>query len=435
MEQLNPDYKPITSAKTSNYFTKDHFKKQIERIKVASEVAQKRMDYHVAHDDNILYAIEIVERFLRKRPCICYGGQAINAHLPSSHKIYDPQFSIPDYDFFSPSPNKDIELLVNLLQNAGFQDVSIREGMHEGTVKVYVDYIPVADVTAIHPQIYKTLYRRSAVFDGIHYMDATSLRMLMYLELSRPRGEVSRWSKVFERLMIFNEFIPIRPCKVYHTNIDISHTHVNIIIQFIIHNKRIFAGADLLEMYDVAMETNKVYLDITEKKPILFYSPSSYKDAVEIISQFRSLHNSKRFSIQTFTIHKADMIPFLTMIKYGKQIVACIIEYSACHSYINAESQYGKIKIASLDTLITLYFSLGLINRRLFNIGSIECMANKLVEISMKIRNNYGYDKFPFISVKCRGHQTSLPSLIRAKVNRISRKKRNANRKTYRYRR
>ena len=433
--ELNPDYKPITSAKTSNYFTKDHFKKQIERIKMASEVAQKKMDYHVAHDEDILYAIEIVEQFLRKRPCICYGGQAINAHLPSSHKIYDPRFSIPDYDFFSPSPNKDIELLVKLLQNAGFQDVSMREGMHEGTIKVYVDYIPVADITAIHPQIYKTLYRRAAVFDGIHYLDATSLRMLMYLELSRPRGEVARWSKVFERLMIFNEFIPIRTCKVYHRDVNITHTHVNIMIQFIINNKRIFAGADLLEFYDVAMQTDNVYLDITEKRPILFYSPTSYKDAVEIVSQFRSLHNSKRFSIQTFSIHKADMIPFFTMIKYGKQIIACIIEYSACHSYINAESHFGKIKIASLDTLITLYFSLGLINKRLFNIGSIECMANKLIEISMKIRNNYGNSKLPFISVKCSGHQTSLPSLIREKVNRISRKKKALNRKTYRQQR
>jgi hypothetical protein len=125
------------------------------------------------------------------------------------------------------------------------------------------------------------------------------------------------------------------------------------------------------------------------------------------------------------------MIPFFTMIKYGKQIIACIIEYSACHSYINADSPYGKIKIASLDTLITLYFSLGLIQKHLFNIGSIECMANKLIEISIKIRNSYGYDKLPFISVKCSGHQTSLPSLIRAKVSRISRKKKNVNRKTY----
>ena len=80
MELLNPE-KLITSAEISNYFTKDHFKKQIELIKMASEVAQKKMDYYVSHDDNILYAIEIVERFLRKTRRICYGGQAINAHF------------------------------------------------------------------------------------------------------------------------------------------------------------------------------------------------------------------------------------------------------------------------------------------------------------------------------------------------------------------
>ena len=431
MQQLHPNYNTITSTKILNYYTKDHLKKQIELIKMASEVAQKKMDYYMAHNDDILYAIKIIEQFLRKTHRLCYGGQAINAHLPSSHKIYDPQYSIPDYDFFSPSVNKDVELLVQILQNAGFQEISIREGMHEGTIKIYINYISVADITAIHPHIYKTLYKKSVIFDGIHYLDASSLRMLMYLELSHPRGEVSRWSKVFERLMIFNEFIPIKHCKIYHKHINITHDHINIIVNFIIYNKRIFASADLLEFYDIAMQTNNVQLDITEKKPILFYSPSSYKDAVEIVSQFKSLHNSKHFSIQNFTIHTADMIPFFTIIKYGKQTIACIIEYSACHSYINAESQYGKIKIASLDTLITLYFSLGLLHTHLFNIGSIECMANKLIEISMKIRNNFGYNKLPFISVKCSGHQTSLPSLIRAKINRISRKRKNAIRKTY----
>jgi hypothetical protein len=228
--------------------------------------------------------------------------------------------------------------------------------------------------------------------------------------------------------MLFIEFIPFSSCKIYHKNINITHTHVNIMIHFIIDNKRIFAGADLLEFYDI-MQTD-VQLDITEKKPILFYSPSSYKDAVEIVSKFRSLHNSKHFSIQNFSIHNADMIPFFTMIKYDKQIIACIIEYSACQSYINADSPYGKIKIASIDTLITLYFSLGLIQKRLFNIGSIECMANKLIEISIKIRNMDNY-KFPFISVKCSGHQTSLSSLIRAKIIRITQKKKNVNRKTY----
>jgi hypothetical protein len=98
------------------------------------------------------------------------------------------------------------------------------------------------------------------------------------------------------------------------------------------------------------------------------------------------------------------------------------------------ESDHGVLKIASLDTLISLYFSLGLLHTRLFNIGSMECMAVKLVEISMKSRKQHDSFVFPFVSVRCSGHQSSLPSLIRAKVNRITKKK-NAINRTFRKRR
>ncbi len=55
--------------------------------------------------------------------------------------------------------------------------------------------------------------------------------------------------------------------------------------------------------------------------------------------------------------------------------------------------------------------------------GSLECLANHLVQISVKARRNSEKFIFPFISIKCAGHQTSLPSLIRAKVRRITSKK------------
>jgi hypothetical protein len=55
--------------------------------------------------------------------------------------------------------------------------------------------------------------------------------------------------------------------------------------------------------------------------------------------------------------------------------------------------------------------------------GSMECLANKLVEISIKARRTVNKFPFPFISIKCVGHQTSLPSLIREKVRRITLKK------------
>ena len=62
-----------------------------------------------------------------------------------------------------------------------------------------VDYIPVADITTIDPVLYRILSKREYRVNGISYMDIHTLRMMMYLELSRPRGEVERWPKVYER--------------------------------------------------------------------------------------------------------------------------------------------------------------------------------------------------------------------------------------------
>ena len=76
-----------------------------------------------------------------------------------------------------------------------------------------------------------------------------------------------------------------------------------------------------------------------------------------------------------------------------------------------------------MDTLITLYFGLGLLDSSFFDMGSMECLANKLVEISIKARRSADKFPFPFISIKCAGHQVSLPSLIREKVRRITLKK------------
>jgi hypothetical protein len=82
------------------------------------------------------------------------------------------------------------------------------------------------------------------------------------------------------------------------------------------------------------------------------------------------------------------------------------------------------MRIASMDTLITLYFGLGLIDSKFYDMGSMECLANNLVKISIESRKNGSDDfAFPFVSIKCAGRQTSLPSLIRAKVKRITQKK------------
>jgi hypothetical protein len=413
---------------SSTYFDKKQFQKQLAIITRASELAQRKTDYASAHDDHILRAIEVVEEFLRKKHRLCYGGQAINAHLPAKYKFYDPEYSIPDYDFFTPSPDADITLIIKDLRKAGFTDIAAREGMHEGTMKIYVEYIPVADITQIDPKLYRILSKREYRNDGISYLDVNTLRMLMYLELSRPRGEVRRWEKVFERLMLLNEFSPIKKCikKRYLFKNGLTKEQADITFDFIIKQKRVFAGADLASYYRGGGRNHNTSTEwiFSSKKPILFYSSTPKDDADYLLSEFKKTSDHKPFTVKTYSSKGIDMVPTMYIVCHGKDTLVFIINESQCHSYINMMIDTNTVmRIASMDTLIALYFSLGLIKSSFFDMGAMECLANELVHININARNKPEDFIFPFISIKCSGRQTSLPSLIRAKVQRITQKR------------
>ena len=413
------------------------FEDQIKRIKKAAEMAQDKIDYSVAHNESVLQAIDVVEDFLRKKHRICYGGQAINAHLPNRYKFYDPERTVPDYDFFSPTPDQDIRVLVQDLKRAGFTEISAREGMHEGTVKIYVEYIPVADITAIDPILYRILSKREYRVNGISYMDVNTLRMMMYLELSRPRGEVERWSKVYERLLLLNTYSShhvSRQCRHFSSTSSssspLSKEKVEYILDFCIRHHRVFAGLDLVNVYHESYRkrSKKIEWLVHTRKPILFYSPDPEKD-MEILRE--NLEKMDKDSIKYHTKQESkkgagELLPTMTVLYQDKQPILFIIHQTACHSYFQLplkRDRHETLRIASMDTLITLYFSLALMDSKHLEMESMNCLANQLIKISQRMRSRPDKSPFPFISINCVGHQTSLTSLIRAKVKRMTERK------------
>ena len=411
----------------SDLFDQRRIIEQVDRIKHAALEAQKKMDYESAHDPQVIKSIEVVENFLRKRHRLCYGGQAINAHLPKAYQFYDPEYSVPDYDFFTPSQKSDLLLLVKDLRAAGFVEIYVREGMHEGTFKIYVDYVPVADMTAIDPSLYRILSRREYRMNGISYLDANTLRMMMYLELSRPAGEVSRWGKVYERLVLFNEFAARPPCRIKPmAKHSLSVDQVSFTLSFLVEHQRVFAGADLISFYDHTLRTRtkRSKWVLTTKRPILFYSPTPEEDAERLIKGFQQLETDKtgkrhNMRIVSYDSKGVEVLPSMKIIVRGKQPLVFIIRQTACYSYVTFPLDRDRsLPIASMDTLITLYFSLGLIRSAYFDMGSMECVANHVVQLSIQSRDRSG--PFPFISITCQGHQQSVTSLIRKRIQRLA---------------
>jgi hypothetical protein len=406
-------------------FKSDLIEQQMNILKDIVDKAQERIDFDAAHDEEILLGIRVVEAFLRQKHRICYGGQAINAYLPRKHKFYKPETSIPDYDFLTPAPKSDIEYLVKKLKEEGLKEIGVREGMHEGTTKLYVNYVPIADITEMNPYFYKKLAQRANRIEGITYIDSNTLRMMMYLELSRPRGEVSRWPKVFERLMLLNTYSPMREC---HSHMKRNKTRVPYyirkeILNYIIGEGRVLAGGEITSYYKARLHGDRsVDWFFEQRNPIIFYSPDIKHDVNILFSKL-----GDDFTLKSFPA-EADFFPQIDVVSWKGRPVFLVIQQTACHSYNKLPMPDGRqLNIASIETLITLYISLTFRKYlEKYMEFPILCLVQELIELSMLYRKNYKDSRtsntsktFPFISIECSGHQKQMPTLLKEKVQRI----------------
>jgi len=400
--------------------TEDFVKQRLEAV---IEEAQERIDKEAAASPEIRFALDIVEQFLRRKGRVCYGGTAMNAQLPKNLQFYSPEKDLPDYDFFTPEIEKDTEELVNELKKSGFDDVANRVGMHEGTKKILVNYVAVADISEMDEGIYNIIHKRATVIRGIHYTDPDILRMMMYLELSRPRGEVARWTKVYDRLTLINSAFPMKKCeKEMRKPIKIPFEIREIIHNFCIENQRILAGARLEKLYYTSLKKKGGSVwETREGGAVVFYSPDPKKDALEL----RQKMGFRGVDVRYFK-EQGDIIPARLVLRVDGVAVALLIQETACHSYNTLKDANGRVvHIASLATLICLYLSLAIFTRdeeAIFGF-SLLCATQRFIYVNTLYERVKTVRQFPPFSLECRGYQKGYPTLLREKVKRIAEEK------------
>ena len=178
-------------------------------LRSAVDKAEENIAKRVVSSPEIKSIIEIVENFIKKKNLICYGGTAINNILPKEDQFYNKELEIPDYDFFSVNALNDAKELTDMYFNNGFTEVEAKSGQHHGTYKVFVNFMPIADISYIPKEIFQSMKKESIRVAGILYAPPNYLRMGMFLELSRPAGDTSRWEKVLKRITLLNKHYPL----------------------------------------------------------------------------------------------------------------------------------------------------------------------------------------------------------------------------------
>jgi len=391
-----------------------------ERLKEAMDKASDKLKYETAHDDELIHALSVVADFIKRKRRVCYGGTAMNAILPDSKKFYDPRVDLPDYDFYTPDVEGDVKELVEQLNTEGFKEVYHKVGIHEGTKKIMVNFTPIADISLIEPDLYAILLRRSILKEGMHYTDENVLRMMMYLELSRPKGMVDRWPKVFERLQLINSLFPIRGCtKIARQRGKIPLSARRAILDYVVEWHRILCNGSLIPLYTQGIRKKNAKFQIQDGGAVLFTSPDPKVDSIALKKilgdDVKLLRHSAR----------GEIVPERIEIQQDGKTLCMVVQEIACHSYNTLPLPDGrKIFIGSPEFLITLYLSLAIFTTNVDNLlgSNVLCQVSQLIRLA---RENYSAkgSQFPPFSGDCRGHQTRFASLLREKVKRIQREK------------
>jgi hypothetical protein len=412
----------------SPLLSKPQIQKQIDVLKAVVDQAQKRVDYTIANNPDIIKAIECVERFLRKKKRVCYGGQAINALLPKGRQFYDMKYTIPDYDFFSPTMTQDVEELISDLEKDGFEDISKKLSVHEGTIKVYVNFVPVADCSQLNPDMFSIVQKRANVVSGILYADPDFLRMMMYLELSRPRGEVERWKKVYERLVLLNHEYPLQGCDeditTFKSSVDPEDR--KFLLDFCVKRKLVLAGPECVDL----LEKNKsrTHLESLAKRggPVICFSSQPKIDGEDIADILRNIHQRRKSSIKVEeTISESDHVFNYVAVMRGKTKVALLFQEDSCHAYTTLKVDSGsEMRIGTPDLLLHLYYSLMIFGKKekMFFQLSLNCLVRKLYAIAENARSN-PTEFVPAFGLRCSGHQRGIATLLKLKAERTETEK------------
>ena len=389
---------------------------EIAILRNAVDESEKIQGQRNVNNEEIRKILGIVERFIARKKLILYGGTAINNILPKTAQFYNKDIELPDYDMYSKTALEDAKELADIYNKEGYSEVEAKSGIHLGTFKVFVNFMPIADITELHPQVYKEILKDAITVNGMKHSPPDFLRMNMYLELSRPLGDVSRWEKVLKRLSLLNQHFPLtvdRNCQTVDFQRGLDSVKENseklyvVTRDILINQEVIFFGGYAASLYSRYMPENEKR-QVRKIPDFDVLSEEPEKCAIIVKEQLLDAGFSKVKIVHHDSI--GETIPEHVEIIVASETIAFIYKPIACHSYNKINIDGKEIHIASIDTILTFYFAFIYAGEPEHIRERLLCMAKYLFDIEQKNRlEQRGLLKR--FSIQCYGKQPTIEEI------------------------
>jgi hypothetical protein len=283
-----------------------------------------------------------------------------------------------------------------------------------------VNFTGIADMTLMNKGIFERLKYYAVKKDGILYSPPDFLRMGMYLELSRPEGDVSRWEKVLKRINLLNKFFPLKTSKKCvalpfqrtlemkkNQTVDVENLH-NTIRDHFVDDGCVFFGGYAARLYSRYMKNSDVkekFLQIAPDFDVL--SKHAKEVAQELVSKLSNM-GFNATSVEHEEI--GELIPKRFEVKVNGETVAFLYEPIACHNYNTIRVNNKTVKVATIDTILSFYLAFIYSDEYANDRNRLLCIAAYLFEVIAhnRLDQNGLLKRF---NIDCIGSQKTLQEI------------------------
>jgi len=235
--------------------------------------------------------------------------------------------------------------------------------------------------------------------------------MGMFLELSRPAGDTSRWEKVFKRLTLLNTYYPLKApynCQKgkndENNNNNENEQIFTLMRQSLVDQGVVFFGGYAASLY--TKYTGHLYDRRVPDFDVISEDP--YKCANVIKEQLAEA------GIKGIKIIKHenldDVIPEHYEVVVRGRRVLLIFKPIACYNYNVLKISGKSLKIATMDTMLSFYLAFIYSGQSYFDSDRILCMAQMLFDLEQKNRTN-SKGLLKRFSANCYGEQPTLATI------------------------
>jgi hypothetical protein len=243
----------------------------------------------------------------------------------------------------------------------------------------------------------------------------------MYLELSRPGGDITRWEKVLKRLNLLNKNYPLKaekcdPETFRHSLSARSKTKQyfyqkdliqNVIKDIVSDENLVYIGGYANALYSRYLK-NREKMFLTEIPEFDLLSMTPDKTAKKIKEEL------EKKGVINVTIQTKPSIPeYLSThyeIKVGSQPIVYIYKPLACHSYNTIKLDSRIFRVATIDTMMSFYLLFLYADRTYYNPRRTLCLCEYLFKIQQnnRLKRQGLLRRF---SITCYGKQKTLEDI------------------------